>query len=351
MKLVAHIEERHRYCVTNTRRRKRALIIRIDSDQGTGSDSSMDDATQPATQPYQDPRRLGRNNSGLVDDELADVLCILHPTSEAACEAVKLIAELAPQHVAPNDDLIGDSDVSFSFHNDSSSNLSRDIALRFSSPLKHREMGFTFGRNNKFCDVPLVREEGEKQLSNIHFRVFLNADGTLMLQDTSTNGTCVDGIRLMCAKGMKVHDTPRFGDTRMLHQGALIQVVGGRKNEEIKFMVRLPPRGEYNQAYLDNAERWIAAVNGQKSKLTALSSTSENLYGMHWNGGDEYNVTGNIGKGAFATVYKIATKKDGRVFAAKELDKRRFMKNGILDLKVENEMRIMKNLRHVSGLF
>lgn len=37
---------------------------------------------------------------------------------------------------------------------------------------------------------------------------------------------------------------------------------------------------------------------------------------------------------------------DGRVLAAKELEKRRFMKNGQLDKKIDNEMRIMAGLQH-----
>ncbi|KAL1604120.1 Protein kinase protein rad53 [Paraconiothyrium brasiliense] len=55
---------------------------------------------------------------------------------------------------------------------------------------------------------------------------------------------------------------------------------------------------------------------------------------------------GELGKGAFATVYKIATKMNGTVLAAKELEKRRFMKDGRLDKKVENELSIMRNLKH-----
>ena len=66
-----------------------------------------------------------------------------------------------------------------------------------------------------------------------------------------------------------------------------------------------------------------------------------------WSGGQKYNVIGLIGKGAFATVYKVATKSDGDTYAAKELEKRKFMKNGILDQKVENEMKIMSHLQHV----
>lgn len=68
-----------------------------------------------------------------------------------------------------------------------------------------------------------------------------------------------------------------------------------------------------------------------------------------WTGGPKYNVIGTIGKGAFATVYKIAAKSDGEVFAAKELTKRQFRKNNTTDRKFDGEMDIMKQLRHVGG--
>lgn len=67
-----------------------------------------------------------------------------------------------------------------------------------------------------------------------------------------------------------------------------------------------------------------------------------------WTGSGRYNLVGRIGKGAFATVYQVTSKFDGRPWAAKELDKRKFMKNGVLDQKVENEMNIMQRVKHVS---
>lgn len=70
-------------------------------------------------------------------------------------------------------------------------------------------------------------------------------------------------------------------------------------------------------------------------------------YVREWRGGPKYNKVGTIGKGAFATVYKLTAKFDGIPFAGKELEKRRFMKNGILDQKVDNEMKIMKKIKHV----
>ena len=72
---------------------------------------------------------------------------------------------------------------------------------------------------------------------------------------------------------------------------------------------------------------------------------------MRWNGGEKYNVVGHVGKGAFADVYKLSTKEDGELFAVKEIEKRRFLKEGILNHKANNEIEVMKNLNHVRVLF
>ena len=69
-----------------------------------------------------------------------------------------------------------------------------------------------------------------------------------------------------------------------------------------------------------------------------------------WRGGNKYNKVGVIGKGAFAVVYKMTAKFDGVPFAAKEIEKRRFMKNGIVDQKLETEMKIMQKIKHVGWL-
>lgn len=71
-------------------------------------------------------------------------------------------------------------------------------------------------------------------------------------------------------------------------------------------------------------------------------------HGSHWNGGEKYNVVSHIGKGAFADVFKFATKREGNVFAVKQLEKARFMKNGNLDQKFLSELRIMEMIDHVS---
>jgi hypothetical protein len=171
-----------------------------------------------------------------------------------------------------------------------------------------------------------------------------------MLEDLSTNGTVVDDCRLR--KNQKEN-------SRMLTNGSVIQVLrGNNASDEVRFVVRIPSRDGYAMRYTENMLRYLERVQRQPagamqkdrqgSVRPSLEWTVANAYGMHWTGGSMYNVTGQIGKGAFATVYKLATKQHGAVYAAKELDKRRFMKNGILDQKVDNEMKIMRDLKHVS---
>ncbi|KAH8691950.1 hypothetical protein BGW36DRAFT_431193 [Talaromyces proteolyticus] len=294
--------------------------------------------TQGSTQPYSDPRRMGSHNSGLQDEDVSDILCILHPGSPSAHELVDATARLdkGQQHILQRDE----------FEYDSDGASSRDIALRLSSSVKDLSLGFVFGRNPQRCDVLLSPEVTSRTISNIHFRIFVNDDGILMLQDMSTNGTVVDDTRLWKRNGQT---------TRMLVNGSVIIVASDKK--EVRFVVRIPSRDGFNVqhrenmvAYIQRVARHTAKVKNLQGRTPALQPTLQwtlgNPYGMHWTGGSIYNVTGQIGKGAFATVYKLATKQDGVVYAAKELDKRRFMKNGILDQKVDNEMRIMSDLRH-----
>ena len=305
--------------------------------------------TQPSTQPCSDPRRMGLNNSGLHDEDLSDVVCILHPNSRAAHDAVAATVSQTPQHILQRDGLDYGSAVAGEL----------DIALRLSSDVRDISAGFLFGRNAQRCDVLLSSDDNAKRVSNIHFRIYLTSDGIVMLQDKSTNGTVVDDCRLW--KGSRK-------SSRMLTNSSMIHVVCGNKPlEEAKFIVRIPSREGFVSEYTRNLIRYferaqqrqreaqgnhrIAGTKNTNNRISVhagLQLSMTNAHGMHWNGGSTYNVTGQIGKGAFATVYKLATKQHGEIYAAKELDKRRFMKNGILDQKVDNEMKIMKDLKHVS---
>lgn len=332
-------------------------------------DSQMEDeATQPNTQQVLDPRRLGRNNSGLADNDVADVMCILHPASPAAYQIVSLTAQRKPEHVLHHGTLSTFANqIPKHLHEEHEtfilrSNLSEEaqaLALRFSSELVRPVLGFTFGRNPRSCDI-VFDIDSVKRVSNLHFRIYANHAGIVMLEDMSTNGTIVGETHLK-GKGAKAPAT------RMLTHGEVIQVPSPKLDETIKFIVRIPSRDRFESAYLQNFQafrnrmdiadaewrRRTGQTDNQTQHALSTAVTQNNLllasgnpFGMHWNGGDDYNVVSLLGKGAFATVYQLASKMNGELFAAKELEKKRFIKNGQLDQRLDNEMQIMKDLGH-----
>jgi hypothetical protein len=223
--------------------------------------------TQPSTQPYHDPRRTGLNNSGLSDADASDVLCILHPGSHLARKAVVTAARSSPKHVLQNSDLqeglepIGEEDDEFlALHS------TRDIALRMSSSLRYPHMGFCFGRNVDRCDVIL----DERSISNVHFRIYLNKDAVLMLEDTSSNGTVVDDELLLSKQPL------RCPKRRTLTSGSIIKTVTSAANFEARFIVRFPNRDGHQvehgrklaqyMAYMDQVDRQHHAIAQAKAK-------------------------------------------------------------------------------------
>ncbi|KAK1757643.1 hypothetical protein QBC47DRAFT_421589 [Echria macrotheca] len=358
------------------------------------------DNSQPtqATQNVVDPRRLGQQNSGLSDEDISDIICILMPYSDGAREEVKRIAEESSNHMLARDETENiDLDYQLEDEAENFGLVHQDvgkhhIALRFSSQVKNPAQGFTFGRNPSRCDICLLNDPA-RRLSNIHFRIYINEHGILMLEDTSTNGTVVDDTLLK-------HMNPPGPTKRTLTSGTKIKILMKHRSQDLIFLVRIPRReGAYLATYQRNLEAYVAryapqpvdtnetivpgpgghvsshdvsccpitdleqvdifqtpAQNPPVANWPARRPTAANT-GQHgsvstvrihrsWNGSDKYNRVGEIGRGAFATVHKVTSKFDGLPYAAKELDKTKFMKNGVLDQKVENEMKIMQRVKH-----
>ncbi|KAI8940396.1 hypothetical protein NX059_004087 [Plenodomus lindquistii] len=315
--------------------------------------------TQPLTQQVLDPRRLGRNNSGLNDVDIADVLLILHPATPTAIRIVEQAAQQRPEHVLFRNtldsmsssltDIEEQETILVDAHGNRVGHNSRagaDLALRMSSArdLKFKELGFIFGRNPTSADIIFGNDSG-KRISNQHFRIYLNSNGIIMLEDMSTNGTVVDDVLL------RSKDT-RFSKIRMLSSGSIICIQNSNDAEMIKFIVRIPSRVTSMQQFQRNLRNFIAECtpHSAENQDQAVQRITQHYGGpaMKWDGGEKYNIIGQIGKGAFATVYQLATKMDGKLLAAKELEKRRFIKNGMLDKKIDNEMKIMQGLRHAN---
>ena len=270
----------------------------------------------------------------------------------------------------------------------------RDIALRFSSKVHDIALGWCFGRDPKRCDIIIVpSEEAYMRISSRHFRIFVSEDGVPILEDTSTNGTIVDDFLLKGKGDARVKRT-----TRVLEHGSIIEfVTNSNKNtrdvQKAKFIVRFSLRRNGRVPYYKNLVKYLTAVKEAKARdkdlllaaanhqdgkdflsnvpfrggkeqtptTQALSvpeglledemarlgaATARNTHGMHWDGAPKYSVVTELGKGAFATVYKLVSVTEGIALAAKELEKRRFMKNGILDMSTNHELEIMKKLTH-----
>ncbi|KAI1444009.1 hypothetical protein F5Y02DRAFT_190418 [Annulohypoxylon stygium] len=345
----------------------------MDSTEDSQSDSQP---TQQATQNALDPRRFGKQNSGFSDEDISDIVCLLYANSDGASEEIQNIAS-SPEYAhhttrrytanaIDSDRTREDDPARFG--------LTRGIGdhalvIKLSSILKNPRLGFTFGRNRARCDICFENDPG-RRLSNIHFRIFVNKYGIVMLEDQSTNGTVVDD------KLLRKKVNPKKGQCsatrRTLESGSTIKIVMHNGDADLIFLVRIPRRdGDHELAYRrklgaylrrtqghDDVDKTIGPGPGGHVNLfhppqrqlpddlwETTQEASERLP-REWRGGEKYARVGVIGKGAFATVHKVTSKYDGSPYAAKELDKRKFMKNGVLDQKVENEMRIMQKVKH-----
>ncbi|KAK8125079.1 Serine/threonine-protein kinase RAD53 [Apiospora kogelbergensis] len=339
-------------------------------------DDSVEDsqATQQATQTALDPRRLGKQNSGFSDEDISDIVCLLYANSENASREIQRIAdspEFSPHITGRYAADAIESDLS---REDTARNFGRTrglgdhaIVLKLSSTVKSPHLGFTFGRNQSRCDICFAHDP-HRRLSNIHFRIYINKYGVVLLEDQSTNGTIVDDILLKKKNAEDGSGSVR----RMIESGSTVKVFMHQNNDDLQFIVRVPRRdGALEDRFQQNLSNYlrglqnddpnrtiIAPTHGtklmpppnqrrqQQSPIDETTQLNTERFPREWRGGDKYSRVGVIGKGAFATVYKVTSKYNGLPYAAKELDKRKFMKNGVLDQKVENEMKIMQRVHH-----
>lgn len=211
-----------------------------------------------ATQTVVDPRRLGQQACGFTDEDISDIICLLLPYSEAARQEVRRVASETSQHMVGRDDVDG-LKLDYTLEDDSrnfagvhSDVGEHHIALRFSSQVKDPVQGFTFGRSPNCCDICL-QNDPHRRLSKIHFRIYLNEWGVLMLEDMSTNGTVVDQVLL------KRKDSPAAETRRTLESGSKIQILMHEPGRDIVFLVRIPNReGDIEEAYKRNLDAYLA---------------------------------------------------------------------------------------------
>ncbi|KAI1845606.1 hypothetical protein JX266_008217 [Neoarthrinium moseri] len=343
------------------------------------------DRIPPATQNALDPRRLGKQNSGFSDEDIADIVCLLYPNTDNASREVQRIASENPYSPHIVGRYAADAVDADLYREDEARKFGRTrgvgdyaIVLKLSSTVKSPNLGFTFGRNSGRCDICFVNDP-LRRLSNIHFRIYINNHGVVMLEDQSTNGTIVDDV--MLKKRRDGRDGQANQTKRVLTSGTTIKILMHENAEDLAFVVRLPRRdgdADLEAAYRGNLQAYFRKLGrevdldrtigpgpsgpvnlfpppfrnkrSEEDGLTTQAAMPQTEFRQpqEFRGGERYNRVNMIGKGAFAVVYKVTDKYTGEPYAAKELDKRKFIKNGVLDQKVENEMKIMQRVSHAN---
>ena len=224
-------------------------------------DAMYEGPTQPLTQPVFDRRRAGT----AIEDE-SDVICILQPANPLAYEVANVIAKVTPQHMLNKNKINRDSDddcLEYDIPGPPQAKTSKrraatdsmEIALRISSKVKDICMGFVFGRNPLKCDIMVELPDEQKRVSGMHFRIFVNEGGIIMLEDHSTNGTIVDDKILKCRD-------PVNRGTRQMHmiqKGSVIQILIGATHT-VKFNVTTPNRDRGLSAYQRQLGEYINTI-------------------------------------------------------------------------------------------
>ncbi|EAQ85497.1 hypothetical protein CHGG_09511 [Chaetomium globosum CBS 148.51] len=298
--------------------------------------------------------------------------------SRYAREELRQIAADASHHVVDRADV----DASRNFAGVESGAGEHCIALRFSSQVKNPVQGFTFGRNESRCDICL-RLDPHRRISQVHVRIYLSESGDLMLEDTSTNGTVVDQSLLK-----QKHSS--VGAKTTLSNGSKITILMHEPRRDIVFLVQIPTRdGSCQATYERNLRHYLAgrARNAADTSETVMPrpgeqmdifkpGSSSRLVGtardanpaavadrvrLHdglpspWGGSNRYRRILEIGQSAPATVYKVTLQSTGKIFAAKELDKRKFkardfpqtVEDAIQTFQTTKHPNIVKYVEHI----
>ncbi|WPK26557.1 hypothetical protein PUMCH_003915 [Australozyma saopauloensis] len=185
--------------------------------------------------------------------------------------------------------------------------------LNRSKPTKTQDANnrktWLLGRNSD-CDFVLSTST---RLSNKHFRLWFSLnDNTMWIQDTSTNGTFLNGSRIV------------KGSNYIINQGDEISVGEGVASDVIRFVVLFSDK--YNPS--------------EPNKDAVLKD--EGIYK------DFIVKNETIGQGAFATVKKAIERSTGDSYAVKIINRRRAIHAGGKGAMagVNRELQILRKLDH-----
>ncbi|KAI5794064.1 hypothetical protein FPQ18DRAFT_163482 [Pyronema domesticum] len=292
--------------------------------------------TQP-TQESTQPLEAAPTERNAFHDE--GIMCYLTPHSAVASQVVSTTADIDRNLYS----VISSNGI----HNPT------ELCLPLQPGPKDPRAGYVFGRQLK-CDF--VMPKTYTKISNQHCRIYQTTSGALMLEDTSTNGTWVDG-HLLKKTGKETK--------RVLGHSTFIKLVdGGGDKEEIVFSVRLP-RPPEPESRIPNTNVLPRAINRNAAAAArdpfarqSDKNRRDDTRDSHcmdaqpeliaWPGDTKYTLSRAIGKGAFAEVYKAYERASGGVVAVKIIQKKSMATNGRQENadRIQKEVSILEKLDH-----
>ncbi|VEU21077.1 DEKNAAC101961 [Brettanomyces naardenensis] len=222
-----------------------------------------------------------------------------------------------------------------------------DVKLKDKDTIKGRQE-WIFGRRAEACDYALSTRSN--RISNKHFKLWMNTqdrnrnhDANVMIQDTSTNGTWINGSKLI------------KGTNYILTQGDEISIGMGVPSDVIRFVVHFP-KAVATEEGADDIQESLSGLNirngvGKKSRGT--SDIGVRRLSVRENGNRPANdgILADfiirdeiVGSGAFATVKKAIERSSGETYAVKIISKKKAL-TGALE-GVARELKILQKLHH-----
>lgn len=205
-----------------------------------------------------------------------------------------------------------------------------DVKLKEDNGTGRQE--WIFGRRTETSDYPIPTRSN--RISNRHFKLWMNVqeknrsnDTNMMIQDMSTNGTWVNGSKLI------------KGTNYILTQGDEISIGIGIPADVVRFLVHFP-KSMKNKSTLRSSMRHLQ--NSVSLRNRKASDFPEMAQGgiLH-----DFIIRDEIvGSGAFATVKKAIERKTGETYAVKIISKKKAMTGAIEG--VSRELKILQKLHH-----
>ncbi|KKP07316.1 hypothetical protein THAR02_00640 [Trichoderma harzianum] len=198
--------------------------------------------------------------SDLVD--ITDIICVLYPHSEIAGKEVQQLAMSGSPYIIAKKDLENHPSL---FEPDTTSYGDYAILLRLSSQTKIPAAGFAFGRHPNRCDIAFVNDP-LRRISNMHFRIYVNEYGMVMIEDMSTNGTFIN-------KNLLAFRNPYSSNKQLVSQGLssgdIICLLLHNDMNDLSFRIQIPHRDDEQEgAYAHRVEEYLARYASQAEIVT-----------------------------------------------------------------------------------